>query len=347
LGGHLADTLGRRKTILLSMFSGAASMMLLSQAQSLPLVMVFGYLTGLTAEFYKPASSALLADLVPAEFRVTAYAAYRFSINAGWAMGPAVAGLLAKYSYFWLFVGDAATACVFGLIALVFLPRERADRPRNWSFVTAPFASVTQAARVAAKDKRFLRLVCATLAVGLVFVQMPTTLGLEIKAAGFSDSVYGLVLALNGVVVVLCEIPLSTFLRRLPPRPVIACGFALIGCGMGLNAWADQPWKYALGMVVLTSGEILSMSVSLAYAARLAPETMRGRYMGLYGLTWATALMGGPGLGLWAFSLRPTALWVGCWLLGLLAAAIVGGLVPWRRSRQETNPRRWNLDATG
>src|SRR5207244_12993174 len=36
LGGHLADTLGRRKTIVLSMFSAAVSMMLLSQARSLP-----------------------------------------------------------------------------------------------------------------------------------------------------------------------------------------------------------------------------------------------------------------------------------------------------------------------
>jgi MFS family permease len=338
LGGHLADTIGRRKTIVLSMFSGAASMLLLSQAHSLPAVLVLAYLTGLTAEFYKPASSALLADLVSAEHRVTAYAAYRFAINAGWAIGPAVGGFLAGRGYFWLFVGDAATALAFGLIALLFLPRERGTRPGNWSFATDAFTSVAQAARVAARDARFVQLVLATLAVGLVFVQMPTTLGLEIRAAGYSESIYGLVLAVNGVVVVLCEIPSSIFLQRLPPRPVIACGFALIGCGMGLNAWADEPWKYIFAMVVLTSGEILSMSVSLAYAARLAPEAMRGRYMGLYGLTWATALTCGPGLGLWTFARHPTALWIACWLMGLLAAVIVGGRMPARRSLAAVHP---------
>src|SRR5580765_8506387 len=54
LGGHLADKLGRRKTIVLSMFSGAAMMMFLSQARSLPVIVVVTALTGLTSEFYRP-----------------------------------------------------------------------------------------------------------------------------------------------------------------------------------------------------------------------------------------------------------------------------------------------------
>jgi len=173
------------------------------------------------------------------------------------------------------------------------------------------------------RDPRFRRLLLAMMAMALVFVQMPTTLGLEIKAAGCSDSVYGLVLGLNGLLVVLCEMPLSTYLRRLPPRPLIAIGFALIGCGMGLNAWAAQPWQYAVAIAVMTSGEVCSISISLAYAASLAPEAMRGRYMGIYGLTWAAALLCGPWLGLWIFSRSPDALWMCCTLLGVLAAGIM------------------------
>jgi predicted MFS family arabinose efflux permease len=169
-------------------------------------------------------------------------------------------------------------------------------------------------------------LLLATLAVGFVFVQMPTTLGLEIKTAGYAESVYGVILGLNGVIVVLCEIPVSAWTRRLPPRPVIAAGFLLIGCGMGLNLWASRPFEYAVAMAVMTAGEIISMSVSMAYAASLAPEHLRGRYMGLYGLTWALALTVGPGLGLWTFSRHPAVLWVGCALLGAVGAATVAGL---------------------
>ena len=123
LGGHLADAIGRRKTIALSMFSVAAAMVLLSQSNSLPAIIAATWLAALTGELYRPASSALLADLVPPELRVTAYAAYRMAFNAGFAFGPATAGFLAARGYFWLFAGDAATSVLFGIIALAALPR--------------------------------------------------------------------------------------------------------------------------------------------------------------------------------------------------------------------------------
>src|SRR5579863_4562408 len=97
-------------------------MLCLSQARTLPLIILFSVVAGLTGELYRPASSALLADLVPAGRRVTAYAAYRMSFNAGWAFGPATAGLLAKKSFTLLFIGDAATSVLYGLVAWFALP---------------------------------------------------------------------------------------------------------------------------------------------------------------------------------------------------------------------------------
>src|SRR5881409_1425306 len=40
LGGHMADTFGRRKTIVLSMFTAAITLMLLSQARSFPVILL-------------------------------------------------------------------------------------------------------------------------------------------------------------------------------------------------------------------------------------------------------------------------------------------------------------------
>src|SRR5207247_9981008 len=90
---------------------------------SLRVILVLPALAGLAGELYRPASSALLADLVPAGQRVTAFSAYRMAFNAGWAFGPATAGFLAEAGYFWLFVGDAVTSVLFGLVALFALLR--------------------------------------------------------------------------------------------------------------------------------------------------------------------------------------------------------------------------------
>src|SRR5438477_845134 len=157
LGGYLADRLGRRKTIVLSMFSAAVAMLCLSQARSLSMIVCFSALAGLTGELYRPASSALLADLVPAGERVTAFAAYRMALNAGFAFGPATAGFLAQKSFLWLFVGDAASSALFGLVAWFALPAGlRGTRASN---------SLKATLRVVYEDKRFLRVICAVLVV--------------------------------------------------------------------------------------------------------------------------------------------------------------------------------------
>ena len=65
IGGYLADSFGRRRTIIAAMVAGAACMLLLSQAHDFRWLLGVAFLTGLVGEFYRPASSALLADLVP------------------------------------------------------------------------------------------------------------------------------------------------------------------------------------------------------------------------------------------------------------------------------------------
>ena len=208
IGGHLADTIGRRNTIVMSMFSAGVSMLLLSQAESLFWICAFACLAGVTAEFHKPASSALLADLTRSEDRVTAFAAYRFATNAGWAIGPATAGLMAKHSYTWLFFGDAATSFVFGAIAWFMLPEQRKGNRGKWTQVFGAFSSVAEACRCALKDRRYVRFLIGAFGPAIVLMQMPSSLGLEIKFAGFSESVYGGVLALNGVLIIIFELPL-------------------------------------------------------------------------------------------------------------------------------------------
>ena len=315
LGGHLADTLGRRKTILLSMFSGAGAMLLLSQAHSLPTIIGLAALTGLASEFYRPACSALLTDLVSPEQRVTAFAAYRMSFNAGWAFGPATAGFLAAKGFFWLFVGDAATSVLFGLVALLALPKDsvRPQLQNGWS----------EAISVIRQDRRFHQAILASFFVALVFMQMASTFGVHVTRLGFSAATYGALISLNGALVVLCELPLTTITRGFSARRVLAVGYVLIGLGFALNIFAHTVPALAACVIIFTLGEMVAMPVAAAYVSNLAPAHLRGRYLGVNGLTFALALIFAPGVGMKLLDCNPTALWLGCGALGVVGALVV------------------------
>jgi MFS family permease len=315
LGGYLADRLGRRKTILLSMFSVAIAMLALSQARSLPTIVILASLAGLTGELYRPASSALLADLVPAGQRVTAYAAYRMALNAGFAFGAATGGFLAKKSFLWLFVGDAATSILFGLVAWYALPGGLQG--------TRAASTFRETLRIVREDRKFRQVLGACLMIGVVFVQVFSTMSLQITHSGFSPAIYGLMISLNGALIVLCELPVASFTQRYPARRMMALGFLFIGAGFASNLLPRTLPLIALTTCLFTMGEMIAMPVSAAYVADLAPADQRGLYMGTYGLVWALAFVAGPSLGMFLFSVSPVALWTACGILGLLASGLI------------------------
>ena len=76
-------------------------------------------------------------------------------------------------------------------------------------------------------------------------------------------------------------------------------------------------------MTIFTLGEIISAPVSNAYVARLAPEPLRGRYLGTLALAWNSAAIVGPYLGSQLMKISPSCLWTACAALGLLSALVI------------------------
>jgi MFS family permease len=123
--------------------------------------------------------------------------------------------------------------------------------------------------------------------------------------------------------VVCCELPLTTLTRRFPVRRVLAAGYLLIGLGFALNVVARTVPQLTACVVIFTLGEMVAMPVASAFVANLAPEHLRGRYMGMYGLNWGAALIIAPGIGLQILAWNPTALWAGCAVLAVIGAVVI------------------------
>jgi MFS family permease len=228
------------------------------------------------------------------------------------------AGLVAATSFFWLFVADAATTVILGLIVLFGLKRgigRKAD---------AASAGWSAALPVIARDGAFLRAVGASFCVAVVFWQTGSTLGLEVtEGAGLDEKAYGFLLGLNGIMIVFMELPLTSWTRRRDAQRVMALGYALMGGGLALLAFGSGVAMLVLAMVVLTIGEMVSSPVAGSYMANLAPDEMRGRYMGFAAFSWNIAAGIGPMTGLWIYGMGTQMLWICCGLLGLIAAWLI------------------------
>lgn len=326
-GGFLADRLGRRETIVVSMLGGAGAMVALSQAHSLTALVALSVVAGLFAELYRPASGALLADVVPSERRVAAFGMYRLAINAGFAAGTAVAGFMAERSFTLLFIGDAVTSLLFALVVFFGLPRTRG---RGATYEPGSL-------RVIAKDRRFALFLLVSLIGAFVYFQMEAGLPLYIRDNGLSYAVVGLLLAVNGAGCLLLELPVISITQRLRPRPVIAVGIALTGLGFFLTQFAHSFLPLAATVIVWTFGEVISAPVSGAYVADLAPDTMRGRYTGTHGMTFSISFVLAPALGGWLYSMGPEVLFTVCGVLGAIAASLI--LIPAGGRDRPVGPR--------
>jgi MFS family permease len=313
IGGVLTDRFGRRATLAASLTATSATLFALSFARSLILIGALVLALGTVADMYRPASTAAVADLVPEAKRVRAYALQFWAINLGFSIAATSAGVLVHLGFGLLFMLDAATTLAFGLLALSFVPETRPDTDH------AP-ARLGDPLRLLRADRLLLVAILLVLVYAILYLQVNITLPLAITQAGLPPSVYGYVIAINGVLIVVGQPLTLRWLERVPRRLTLPGGIALVGAGVAATGLCHRPWQFALSVVVWTVGEIGTAGSFQALIASLAPPHMRGRYAGALGLAWGASGLLGPLLGAYGFALSPTLLWLGCLLAGMLAA---------------------------
>ena len=336
-GGQLADQLGRRNTMLLALFGGAASLLLLSSLTNRWAFMLAVGLFAFVADMYRPAASAMIADHVPVHRRPHAFALMYISINLGFAIAPPIGGLLAEYSFAWLFWGDAITMVAYGCIILAVIPESRPQshtRPDRTSQgvrendraivdVDGNQISFRDAASRIASDKTFVWLCVSCLLMALVFMQAVSTLPIYLRQSGFSNLEYGLLMSVNGIMIVVLQLPVTHWLSRFNAMSVVIVGGILIAIGFGLTAVSTNIAFIALTIAIWTSGEILQAPFKQSIVTDMAPPELRARYIGLFSVCYSSAMtIGAPIGGLVLSRWGPTALWLSTFAIALLAVSV-------------------------
>ncbi|MEW5740514.1 MAG: MFS transporter [Myxococcota bacterium] len=315
VGGVLADHLGRRVTMLLSLIIGAAFMVALGFASELWQLAPCTFLLGLTADAYRPASQALVADIVPPEHRLKAFTLQYWAINLGFSFAALVAGYMARRNFTLLFLGDAATTLILAAIIFARVPESRPARDPQ---VKVPGSVFTPFA-----DRVFLPFLLLNFGVVLIFFQHLTALPEDMRTKGLTTQDFGVTIATNGVLIVLLQPLLTKWAARVRRSTLLALAAALTGLGFGLTGLATSVPLFMLTVAIWTLGEIIFAPVNASLVADLSPKELRGRYQGAFGMTWSLGAMLSPVLGpalIEATSL--STLWLGCLGAGLATAFV-------------------------
>ncbi len=319
LGGWLTQRIGAIPTQITGLALSVPGFLLLGQANSFWTAWWSLFFLSLAIEGQRPAASTATVDFCDSEDQHTrALAVNRLAVNLGITIGPAVGGWLAIINYDLLFYVNAATMAASMLLLLFFF---------GWKI--QPAATEKQQIEEAGSpwtDRRFV-VFCILNAIGsLLFFQIMGTYPLYLKQYFYLDERYiGILFTVNTVVIVLFELVLVNEVRRFPLLRTFAwgtllgsLGFGLLPLGVGLSFAAG--YAFVIGTVLIwTAGEMLSMPLGPAYAARRSTPANRGRYMGMYVMSFSVAILIAPLGGMWLYEQNPHLLW----FIGLIIGAAV------------------------
>ncbi|AJE41328.1 MDR family MFS transporter [Streptomyces nodosus] len=315
VAGVMTDRLGRRPTLLIAQSSTAVSVALLGFMHDPVAIAAVAFLVGMASNASRPAVQAMMADIVRPEDRVRAFSLNYWAINLGFAVSAMGAGFIAKYSYLAGFLIEAAMTMACAIVVFVKLPESRPTRISKGSAEEVGLGTVL-------RDGRFMSVVGLSFLVAVIFQQGSVGLPVAMGRAGFTPADYGLAVAVNGFLIVALQLPVTRFIERRDPRQLLIVSSLLAGYGFGLTAFAGSVAVFALTVCVWTMAEIVNAPVQTGLVVRLSPTHGRGRYQGMYTLSWAVAALIAPlmsGLVIDRFGAK--WLWGMCAVVGMVAAA--------------------------
>ncbi|PEY33614.1 MFS transporter [Bacillus cereus] len=337
IGGRIADIYGRKPIMIISMASNAVLMLGFLFIEGFIPYAILSILLGLSNSLFHPAASAMVADVTAPEKRTEAYGLLRMGHNIGAAIGPIMGASVVVLSKNVVFIIASSTMLFYALLVLILIQetmpktvlKEQKDKERESGPVW----------KVVLRDKVLMIYLLAGIIISMGFSQtegmLPLHFDNEMKEIFGKNNPYPYLMALNGLLVVLFQFQISKWATDKPVGRTMLYGAWLFGIGLFFIGWIPK-WFGGLETsatvilitllvvyAVYTLGEMIMSPVQMTFVANLAPEHLRGTYMGAASLQWITGNAFGPLLGGFLLDrllghLLFTILGVGCVVAGLV-----------------------------
>jgi MFS family permease len=319
--GRLSDRIGALPIMRTSLLMSGTVLLLFPFARTRLAVYAMTMLWAGCAELFRPASLAAITHLVAPEERRSAHALNRLAINLGMSIGPALGGFLATVSFRAMFVVDAGTTIVAGLVLSATSWRTTKGRSSD----DAESLYHRAEAKSLLHDNRLLVFLTAAILCGIVFYQHESALPLYlVQYLNQSPAFYGTLFTINTLLIVALEVPLNRATSHWPNAWPLFIGCMLFAIGFGGLAIVHSATGVLVTVVIWTFGEMMLFPAMAAHLGDIAPESKRGAYMGAYSMSLAVALTCGPWLGTQLLSsVGPTGVWSVMFALGALAAVLM------------------------
>jgi predicted MFS family arabinose efflux permease len=296
-GGKLTDQLGYRPVQFWSLLLSGVVLLLMVLVRDIWMMGVAVFAMSFTSEVFRPANSVAMAQHCEPETRTRSISLYRMAVNLGWTLAPALGGMLVAFGWEWLFWVDGLTCIAAALTLAWLIPLKPKVLPEGEN---APEVAVTNQNTLSPyRDRHFVFFTLLTMLGAIVFMQILWTIPLFWeKSYGWSEAKIGRVLALNGLLVFLVEMPL---VHRLEGR---AANLGYVRLGLILYAIAFAACLLPAGLaaamvftVVISFGEMFVMPFSSNFVFGRSEGSKQGQYMALYTMAYSVANIIAPFLG--------------------------------------------------
>lgn len=258
---------------------------------------------------------ASIAEFAPPALRTRSIGLVRLAINLGFAAGPTFGGFLAyEYGYDWLFVFDSGSCFLAAAILFYVLPwRQQMQQHKEkevMGSIEPPY-----------KDTAYMFFLLMIMCTGLIFFQLFHTIPVYLEEEmGLNEKYIGWIMAANGFLIAIIEIPLIQYLERKPyTYLLIMFGALLFGASFGvlaLGIHVAMAWLFILGVTI---AEVINFPFVASLILNRSPEQARGRYMAYYNMAYSLILIAVPLVGFNVAQLFGyQVLWVGCFILSII-----------------------------